>query len=335
MKYLLAIIIVLSTLIAQATPSRTQADSLVILFGNKTRLVVHSNDKEGIRQLSNYDINKIIRDMGMKLDSAKNGETYVVIDGNKVQRYLQDTVLVVTRQNGTVTVTVKESESGQGNRSNDDNSSKRSRYNRSSNWGLGLDWGAIGLNSLIQQGSNAGYSSESYNLRPLGSRYVSLGLVQKPTIIRGKTASLKLYYGIGVSWNNYMFDNNVIVQKGPTGVVFADAGRDLIKSKLTVCSINVPFVPRVTFYNESGRKVFHLGLGAYAGYRVDSYTKVKETNGDKNHDHSDFYLNNFRYGLMAHIGIIQTNFFVKYDLNPLFVDGKGPNVRALSFGIGF
>lgn len=51
-----------------------------------------------------------------------------------------------------------------------------------------------------------------------------------PTIIRGKRASLKLYYGVEVAWNNFMFENDVIVEKTPGGVAFADAGRDLKKA---------------------------------------------------------------------------------------------------------
>jgi hypothetical protein len=340
MKYVVTTILMLFGSLAWAAPESLKADSLVILFGNKTRLVIHSNDKAGIRQLSNYDINKIIRDMGMKLDSARAGETFIVIDENRVQRYLQDTVLVVTQKDGEVRVTIKESEGARRNdRNENDNNSDWSNRNhnrrrKSDNWDIGAEGGGIGLNSLIQKSPTANYPSESYRLRPLGSRYISLALSQSPTIARSQHVAFKLYYGLEVSWNNYMFDNDVIAQKGPNGVVFADAGRDLRKSKLTVCSVNLPVVPRLNFYNSSGRKLGHLGFGGYAGYRVDSYTKIKEQDGNKERQHSNFYLNDFRYGLIAHIGIARTNFFIKYDLNPMFQADKGPNVRALSFGIG-
>ncbi|WP_229311034.1 outer membrane beta-barrel protein [Larkinella soli] len=340
MKYLLTTLMLLFGSLAWAAPESVKADSLVILFGNKTRLVIHSDDKEGIRQLSGYDLNKIIRDMGMKLDSSRNGETYIVIDQNKVQRYLQDTVLVVTRKDGEVTVTIKESEGDRTDRSDDEDNSwsnrnrDRDRHRNRENWNFGLEAGGLGLNTLIEQSQVPNYPSEAYSLRPLGSRYVSLGIGQLPTVVRGRYVSLKLFYSLEVSWNNFMFDNDLIAQKGPNGILFADAGRELKKSKLTVCSVNIPFVPRVSFYNRSGRKIFHLGVGAYAGYRVDSYSKIKELDGDKDRRHSNFYLNDFRYGAVVHLGIVKTNFFVKYDLNPMFKEGKGPDVRALSFGIG-
>ncbi|GAB3322249.1 hypothetical protein GCM10027299_17730 [Larkinella ripae] len=339
MKSILTTVLMLFASLAWAAPERPKADSLVILFGNKTRLVIHSNDKAGIRQLSNYDINKIIRDMGLKLDSARAGETFIVIDENKVQRYLQDTVLVVTQRDGEVRVTIKESEGRDYNRSGNDsdsdwNSRNRNRRRKKDNWEIGAEGGGIGLNTLIEKNPTANYPSESYQLRPLGSRYISLAISQAPTIARSQHVSFKLFYGLEVSWNNYMFESDIIAQKGPNGVVFADAGRDLRKSKLTVCSVNLPVVPRLSFYNSSGRKMGHLGFGGYAGYRVDSYTKIKEQDGNKERQHSNFHLNDFRYGLIAHIGIARTNFFVKYDLNSMFQEGKGPDVRTLSFGIG-
>ncbi|WP_345249053.1 outer membrane beta-barrel protein [Nibrella saemangeumensis] len=326
-----------------AAPNDTPADSLVILFGNKTRLVIHSDDKNGISQLAKYDLNKLVSDMGLMLDSTSSGEKYLVINEKSTQRYLRDTVIVVTRKDGKVTVTVKDRDKQSKVEKNDENkegddSDREYRRNqerrRRNNWNLSIEGVGIGLNGLIQKTSSQAYSSETYELRPIGSRYVSLGVGQMPTIAKGKTASLRLYYALEVSWNNFMFEQDNIAVKTPTGVAFLDAGRDLKKSKLTVATINIPFVPRVTFYNTSGRKLFHLGAGVYGGYRIDSYTKIKELNNNRERNHSNFHLNNFRYGLIAHLGIAKTNFFVKYDLNPLFKPGFGPDVRAISFGIG-
>ncbi|GAA4407414.1 hypothetical protein GCM10023187_27960 [Nibrella viscosa] len=343
MKYILTTALLLLMSRWAAAAIATPADSLVILFGNKTRLVIHSDDKNGIRQLSNYDINKLISEMGLMMDSTDSREKYLVIDEKSTQRYLRDTVIVITRKDGKVTVTVKDrdkqskverkDESKDGTDADREYRRNQERRRRA-NWNLNIEGVGIGLNGLIQKTSSPAYSSEAYELRPIGSRYVSLGVGQMPTVVRGKTASLRLYYALEVSWNNFMFEQDNIAVKTPTGVAFVDAGRDLKKSKLTVTTINIPFVPRVTFYSSSGRKLFHLGAGVYGGYRIDSYTKIKELNNNKERNHSNFYLNNFRYGLIAHLGIAKTNFFVKYDLNPLFRPGYGPDVRAISFGIG-
>lgn len=321
-----------------ATASTAPADSLVIRFANRTRLVIYAPDKAGIQALSAYDLNKIVREMGMQLDSVPGGQTAISRDGD---RYLKDTVLVVTKKKNGVTIVINGSgdttktDSARNRREDSDEEYRSANRKRNdNNWNFSFDGGGIGLTNFIQRGATPGYSEDSYNLRPLGSRYVSVALGVMPTIIRGKRASLKLYYGVEVAWNNFMFENDVIAEKTPGGVAFVDARRDLKKSKLTVCTIGVPVVPRVTFYNNQNRKVCHIGLGAYANYRLDSYRKIKELNGDKDRRHANFDLANYRYGLMAHLGIGKTDFFVKYDISPVFKEGKGPDVRAISFGFG-
>ncbi|WP_420151330.1 hypothetical protein [Spirosoma sp.] len=326
----------LMTIMAKAG-SMSPTDSLVIRFANRTRLVIYAPDKAGIQALSNYDLNKIVREMGMKLDSVPGGQTAISQDGG---RFLNDTVLVVTKKKDGITIVINDKGDtvktvyNQESEKESDYQRERRRNRSRDNWNV--DYGvSIGLNNFIQQSANTAYPEDSYDLRPIGSRYIALSVGAMPTIIRGKYASLKLYYGVEVAWNNFMFEGNNVAEKQPTGVAFPDAGRDLQKSKLTICSIGIPVVPRVTFYNSDGRKICHLGFGGYVNYRLDSYRKIKEADGSRDRRHSDFYLNDYRYGLIAHLGLRSLNFFVKYDLNPLFQVDKGPDVRALTFGIGF
>ncbi len=329
-----ALLLTIVTTEARAAPV-SPTDSLVIRFANRTRLVIYAPDKAGIQALSNYDLNKIVREMGMKLDSVPGGQTAISQDG---ERFLKDTVLVVTKRKDGFTIvinskgdTVKTKPAAQDSSNRAYVQEKRRKRDKNS-----FEYGiSIGLNNLIQQSANPAYPEGSYDLRPLGSRYIALSVGAMPTIIRGKYASLKLYYGVEVAWNNFMLEGNNVVEKGAAAVAFPDAGRDLQKSKLTVCTIGIPVVPRVTFYNNDGRKVSHIGIGGYANYRLDSYRKLKEADGSKDRRHADYYLNDFRYGVVAHIGLQSLNFFVKYDLNPLFQPDKGPDVRTITFGIGF
>ncbi|MCK8492132.1 PorT family protein [Spirosoma sp. RP8] len=325
-------ILVLPVCVVYASPAHT-ADSLVIRFANRTRLVIYAPDKAGIQALSNYDLNKIVREMSMKLDSVPGGETAISRDGG---RYLKDTVLVVTKKKDGVTIVI----SGKSDSTRSDSAKNLRDYKRSSvrrginSWSRSIDF-QIGLNTFISQSTLAAYPSDVYSLKPIGSRYFAVAFSQRPTFINGKRAKLSLYYALEGSWNNYMFDNNVVATKGPSQLEFVQYPEQLKKSKLTTFALQLPVVPRISFYNSSGRKVFHLGLGGFIGYRLDSYTKIKRLNNDKEHEHANFYLNNFRYGLVGHIGIVRTSLFVKYDLNPVFQEGKGPDVRTLSFGISF
>lgn len=304
-------------------------DSLVIRFANRTRLVIYAPDKAGIQALANYDLNKIVREMGMKLDSVPNGQTAISRDGD---RFLKDTVLVVTRRKDGVMIVINNtdttrSDSARNRRDYKQSISKRSRRS----WDQGIDF-QFGLNALITRTAVPGYAPDQYELRPLGSRYFNVMLWQRIPIVNGKRAKLNLQYGVEGVWNNYMFDNNTVASRGADGVVFAPYAEQLSKTKLTTFAVQVPVIPRLSFYNASGRKTFHIGLGGFVGYRLDSYTKIKRENGDKSREHNSFYLNSLRYGLVGLIGLQGTSLFVKYDLNPLFQDGKGPDVRSISFG---
>lgn len=331
----LRLIIVLAIGLAatvSTTVSANPTDSLVIRFANRTRMVIYAPDKAGIQALANYDLNKIVREMGMQLDSLPDGKTAISREGDK---YLKDTVLVVVKRKDGVTIEIN----GSGDTTWTESRQNQKDYSRSkrkrSGGGTSFDYSlSIGLNSLLQQSVAPGYPEDSYALRPIGSRYISLAMGAMPTLVRGKRASLKLYYGLELAWNNFMFDADVIPERTPAGIAFIDAGRELQKSKLTVCTIGIPVVPRLIFYDSDGRRAGHIGLGGYVNYRVDSYRKIKEADGSKDRRHSSFDLADYRYGLMAHLGIKNANFFVKYDLSPLFVAAKGPDVRVLTFGIG-
>lgn len=314
------------------------ADSLVIRFANKTRLVIYAPDKAGIQALSNYDLNKIVREMSAQLDSIPEGKSVLERDGDQ---YLKDTVLVVTKTRNGVKIVIGGPKSDTIRRdtartSSDKDRDYRSAKRRDRRDGNRLTYGlSIGLDNFITQSALPDYPQSDYDLRPLGSRYIALSAGWRPTLIRGERVSLKLYSGVEVAWQNFMFDGNNEADKVGDAVTFKDAGRELQKSKMTVATVGIPFVPRVTFYNSRNRQTGHIGVGVYGNYRLDSYRKIKEADGSKDRRHSNFALNDFRYGVMADVGIGGTSLFVKYDLSPMFKPGLGPDVRAISFGISF
>lgn len=191
----------------------------------------------------------------------------------------------------------------------------------------------LGLNNYLENGSFPDESNATYGLRPLGSRYIAVGNEFR-TRIGGKKSPLYLNYGLEFSANNFMFDRDVLIEKGAEGVAFPEAGRDLKKSKLTVWYVSLPVMPMFNFGPRDSGK-FRIGAGGYVGYRIHSYSKIMyfEEGKRKEHDRSNFYLNNFRYGLIGQVGFKDINIFVKYDLNTLFAEGRGPELNALSFGI--
>lgn len=187
---------------------------------------------------------------------------------------------------------------------------------------------SLGLNTFA--GKNA-QTTNGYELRPLGSRFVSLGAMHRFRILSGPKTALALKTGLEVSWNNFMLEGNRVISTTGGHVAFTDSDVPLAKSKLTVAYLNIPVMPTVVFRKGA---VSHISLGGYAGMRLDSYTKTKTQSGSKDRDHGRYFVNNFRYGVGMSVGFrCVGTVFAEYDLNKVFEAGKGPQVSAVNFGI--
>ena len=325
---ILSTCLILSGLYATCAP----ADSLIIRFGSKGRIAIYAPTKDQIKGITKYDLNRIVRDMVTKLDSVPEGQVYV-IDENNGQRYLRDTLVIVKKSKGSITVTVKGADSDTTYQSERRvRTNKKDNNSSNSNWRVSTDF-HLGLNTWIGGPSVQTYGGNSYELDPLGSRYFAISATQNPAIVRTSRFKLSVRYGLQIAWNNFMFQENVVAQRGPEAIQFNPYATSLRKSKLTVCNLELPLVPQFSFYSSSRKRAFNIGVGGFVGYRVDSYTKIKQENGDKFHDHAGFYLNNLQYGVQGNIGLANFNFFVKYNMNTSFQDGSGPVVHPLSFGI--
>lgn len=356
----LTIVLAISALWAQAERYTVQGDSLIVQFGNNTRMVIHAKDKKDILSLRQYDLNKIVRDMGAALDSTNN-ETYVYINDQNGRKYLKDTVLVISRKDGEVKITVKDPDikskdrdndtisirdeikqtikeevreaikEGRGDSDDDDKSYTRTVKRRYKSPRNGFDV-LVGLNAYGQNEPTANYNSGDYDLLPFGSRFVSLSWVRGASLSRGQDASFGIDLGIDVSWYNLMFDGNNTVRKDLNRVSFPQSSVELYKSKLTAAYVNMSLMPTIKIHNGP---ISYLSVGMYGGYRIDSYTKTQEARrGRAQRDHSNLYLNDFRYGISGELGIRNfPDLFVQYDMGTLFQSNKGPSVRMVSFGV--
>ncbi len=338
-KLMLTLFFAISAFVVHAEKYTQQGDSLIVQFGNNTRLIIQAKDKDGILSLRQYDLNKIVRDMGAALDSSDK-ETYIYINEQNGRKYLKDTVLVISRKDGEVKITInepstsvskeKEENSSKNDNNNDDNTITRKVTRRYRSPRNGFDV-LVGLNTYGQN-NPLGYQSADYDLQPWGSRFVSLSWVRGAAISRGKDASLGLDLGIDVSWYNFMFDGNNTVRKDMQTVAFPALTNDVYKTKLTAAYIDLSLMPTLAIHRGI---ISYLSFGVYGGYRISSYTKVQEARkGRSERSHSNYHLNDFRYGLGAELGIRHfPDLFMQYDLGELYQTNKGPAVRVLSFGI--
>ena len=220
--------------------------------------------------------------------------------------------------------------------------SKDKKSNLYERKGFNVYIGLNGLTGKMPENVIAIYPSPYLNsdpeLKPLGSRFVSLDFSHAATIARGKKSAFKLGYGFSFDWYNFMFDHNRVVTKAASATnfqpIFDTRGDEvaLKKNKLTVSYITLPIVPHVVFNKQSAIKM--IGLGGYVSYRLDSWTKtIEEKSDDLTRIGSNFNLNQVRYGVKAEVALRHVGeIFFNYDLTPLFEKNYGPQLTAFSFG---
>ncbi len=352
-------IIITTTLTLAAILSaqaQQKADTVVIKVGEASKVIFAIQDKKDLETLKHYNFQSLMDDMIAKLD--KRDSTQLTVSS---VNYLKDT----TAQS---TVSTYDSNSDEWPTEAD-----RERY-RGGNWSsrsdrydsrrnnrkyeslkelrninsrrrtyssFNID---LGMNNYLEGGKFPADANKIYTVRPWGSWYVALNSTQRTRL----SNKFFLEWAGGVSWYNFKFQNDkTLLTKDDNGVTFSEDLRtnSFEKSKLTVVYINLSAVPMIDFggnYRKpglfSGRhsRGFRAGVGPYAGYRIDSYTKqvYLQDGDDKVERHHDpYFINNIRYGFRAQFGFRGTDFFFNYDMNDLFVAGKGPQLNAFSFGI--
>lgn len=143
--------------------------------------------------------------------------------------------------------------------------------------------------------------------------------------------------GLGIQWNNYRFDDNV--------VLLPDSGRiygyhntsinSYIKSKLVETWVRVPvFLEYQTAQKKS--KQFHVAVGGVFGYKLSSHSKqVHFEGGDRNKDkiYDDFYLNPVKIDAELRVGWGLLNLFASYSVTTMFKENKGPELYPYMVGI--
>lgn len=332
----------------------SKPDSVVIKVGESSK-VIFAIDKKDLPILKYYDFQALMDDMIKKLEEqdatqlATPSSSYLKEDENAVAIDEQQTEPVYEwPKDGDEEDRYRHDDRDDSNWVTYEGNDRHYRNNvrhrgRRTYHSIGFD---LGTNNLLSNGKFPDSNNDLYTVKPFGSWYVGINSIQR-TRLGGK---FFLEWGVGVSWYNFKFQNDkVVVSKDNTGVIFSEDIRDLDfkKSKLTASFVNVSLVPVIDFggnrrkpmlFDSYHSNSFRIGLGPYAGYRIDSYSKqVFNENNDKKRvrDHDNFFIENIRYGARLQVGFEDVDLFFNYDMNDLFSAGKGPSLNAFSFGVTF
>lgn len=196
----------------------------------------------------------------------------------------------------------------------------------------------IGLNNYLNEdGQFPTAGDDGYALKTW-SMHWGLGFGAKSRL-GNETSPAHIKYGVEMAWTNYNYEGTFVPVKTDDEVIFVDNIQSSYdKNKMNVTTINIPLMLQLDFSdNRATENGFNLGIGGYAGFRIGSNSKFKyrDDNNDKVNmkTKSDFYLNDFQYGLQAQIGVAGVNFFARYALNDLFQENRGPVLTPVVFGI--
>lgn len=321
MKKILTLVCILVT---GASAFAQKTDTVIVELAKTSRMVFTIKDKSDLEQLKQYDFQAMFDDILARLE--RNDSVVVVVSEKKEAEVIENTEAWASED----VVTLRNDD--------DDRHYEKRRYRKTTHV-FNID---LGLNSYLEDGKFPDEEGKPYAVRPWGSWNIGLTSVIRTRFSRNFYTD----WGLGVSWNNFKFQNDrTLVTKDDAGVTFEEDYRDVsfVKSKLGVTYLNVSAIPMFTVgghYStrrwKSYNSGFRIGAGPYAGYRIGSSSKlVFEEDGDRHRERNrdNFYLNNFRYGVRVQIGIRSADFFLSYDLNELFATNKGPKLNAFSFGI--
>ncbi len=325
--------------------AQSKADTVIIDFGDSSKVTVFIQNQKDAEEIRNLDWNLIMERTANYLDEAHQNNDEAENERKKKEiSDVEETEDTSKKEDGKTTtiifgtkgIRIEHDEDGDGVA---DERKPKTKFWKTTHYQIPIDFG---LNNYFQNGNFGDTPTGTpYELRSWGSRYFAFGVMFK-TQLGGKKSPLLVQYGLEASWNNFMFTGNNYALESSEGVTFPEFRSPLEKSKLTAAYINLPLMVHLDFA-ENNKRGLKLAFGGYAGYRVGSYTKiVYNENADKQKDkeHSNFYLNDWRYGVRAEIGIGKDKFdsglrlFFSYDLNPLFTENANlPKLNAFSFGV--
>ncbi|MBD1396144.1 PorT family protein [Pontibacter sp. JH31] len=338
-----------------------QQDTIVVKMANGAKMVLYLQNIEQLKAFENYSLDSLMRvlnkyvDQVDKMDNAnkdlKSKETTVSFGRDAknpenvtitVQETGQDGKVKkekheirinknfkidveIEEENGNTRVDVNVPDKAQ--RDSIRTKHKEEHY-KATKFNFDVD---LGINSFVNTDN-----SQVPDLKPLGSRYVGLNW-HLNSQIGGRKSPFYLVSGLEFAFNNYMFDKNYLIEEDVNEVTFfrRELETSYDKSKLTHSSVNVPLMPMLKFKRQNGKEGFKIGAGPFAGYRLGAHSKLKFEDGGKTQKEkvrSSYNLSDFQYGLTGVIGYGNLDLFVKYNMNDLFKDNRGPDANVISFG---
>ena len=146
------------------------------------------------------------------------------------------------------------------------------------------------------------------------------------TVSSNTTKRFRINSGIGLTWENYVWSNNLYLQNINHSItpVYPEE-TTYKKSKLMNFGLHIPIQLIVNISREA-----YFSAGVYGNWFFKQHSMTKKP---KEH-YTLKGVNDLQGGVVANIGYDWIYVSCRYSLTPLFKRGEGPKVAPLSFGLG-
>ncbi len=193
-------------------------------------------------------------------------------------------------------------------------------------------------NYSIYNGTEYEQFGEVFDLRSGKSLTWNLNFAE--FAFKNKRKTFGVVTGMGISFNDYVFDLPVTMEKEDgygmiVPVNISEENSSVKKSKLHVNYLTVPLILEVKTPLRMGSSNLYLAAGAIGSLYIGSHTKFKYYNGNKEKLKSNYHINQWKYDLTGRIGFGDFCVFANYSMTSLFKDGNGPEIHPLMIGISF
>ena len=203
----------------------------------------------------------------------------------------------------------------------------------------------FGWNNMFS--GNALVKNEAGELRPWQSKVFTAGGAGK-TRVGNDNSKFYIRYGLQFNWHHFRLkgDNMITKITLPDGAGFVPAQdvnaniTNVAFSSYNATYIDAPVMLILDFSKRGMDNAFNFGVGGYGGVRIAQKRNLiyDDFNNDpiKERTRNNFYMNTWRYGVLAQIGFDVFKITGKYDLSEFFrTDKATPNYNIASIAFGF
>ena len=93
-KYIFALIGIVVFIQSGQASKMVQSDTIIIKFGNNSRIILIIEDKDDLEALDRYDLNAMIEDLKISIEESEE-DSLLKIEDSSGEKYLKDTTIYI------------------------------------------------------------------------------------------------------------------------------------------------------------------------------------------------------------------------------------------------